>query len=218
MSKLGGPSPCLPNLTSSQSLNAELVASSMDFSVSAASSFHSQHNCSDTHRPEATSNHASNEDNKVGINECSEAKTSTMNNSKVVAADNLVSNCFGKSEALGQGVGCCNADGSLLPAKSSGNAEFSSSERVRENRHEEAESFKEDFPPTPSDHQSILVSLSTRCVWKGTVCERAHLLRIKYYGSFDKPLGRFLRDHLFDHVISLSLSLSPLPHKNTLKY
>ena len=59
---------------------------------------------------------------------------------------------------------------------------------------------KEEFPPSPSDHQSILVSLSTRCVWKGTVCERANLLRIKYYGSFDKPLGRFLRDTLFDQV------------------
>ncbi|KAJ6847495.1 1-phosphatidylinositol-3-phosphate 5-kinase FAB1B-like isoform X1 [Iris pallida] len=56
---------------------------------------------------------------------------------------------------------------------------------------------KEDFTP-PSDHQSILVSSSSRCVRKGTVCDRAHLLRIKYYGSFDKPLGRFLRDHLFD--------------------
>ncbi|KAG0550795.1 hypothetical protein BDA96_01G368200 [Sorghum bicolor] len=50
----------------------------------------------------------------------------------------------------------------------------------------------------PSDHQSILVSLSTRCVWKGTICERSQLLRIKYYGNFDKPLGRFLRDYLFD--------------------
>ncbi|XP_010937259.1 1-phosphatidylinositol-3-phosphate 5-kinase FAB1B [Elaeis guineensis] len=59
-------------------------------------------------------------------------------------------------------------------------------------------SIKEEFPPSPSDHQSILVSLSTRCVWKGTVCERSHLFRIKYYGNFDKPLGRYLRDHLFD--------------------
>lgn len=59
---------------------------------------------------------------------------------------------------------------------------------------------KEEFPPTPSDHQSILVSLSSRCVWKGTVCERSHLFRIKYYGNFDKPLGRFLRDNLFDQV------------------
>lgn len=64
----------------------------------------------------------------------------------------------------------------------------------------ETQSQKEEFPPSPSDHQSILVSLSSRSVWKGTVCERSHLFRIKYYGSFDKPLGRFLRDHLFDQV------------------
>ncbi|XP_023734743.1 1-phosphatidylinositol-3-phosphate 5-kinase FAB1B [Lactuca sativa] len=66
------------------------------------------------------------------------------------------------------------------------------------NGKEESVSSKEEFPPTPSDHQSILVSLSSRCVWKGTVCERSHLFRIKYYGNFDKPLGRFLRDNLFD--------------------
>ncbi|XP_074589032.1 1-phosphatidylinositol-3-phosphate 5-kinase FAB1B-like [Curcuma longa] len=58
--------------------------------------------------------------------------------------------------------------------------------------------LKEEFALSPSDHQSILVSLSTRCVWKGTVCEPSQLFRIKYYGNFDKPLGRFLRDHLFD--------------------
>lgn len=72
---------------------------------------------------------------------------------------------------------------------------------------EEQPALKEEFPPSPSDHQSILVSLSSRCVWKGTICERSHLFRIKYYGSFDKPLGRFLRDHLFDQVTLLSLSL-----------
>lgn len=63
---------------------------------------------------------------------------------------------------------------------------------------------QEDFPPSTSDHQSILVFLSTRCVWKGTVCERSHLVRIKYYGSSDKPLGRFLRDQLFDQVTVLA--------------
>ncbi|KAK8921877.1 1-phosphatidylinositol-3-phosphate 5-kinase FAB1B [Platanthera zijinensis] len=63
---------------------------------------------------------------------------------------------------------------------------------------QESTQTKEEFSPSPSDHQSILVSLSSRCVWKGTVCERSHVFRIKYYGSFDKPLGRFLRDHLFD--------------------
>ncbi|GKU90189.1 hypothetical protein SLEP1_g4219 [Rubroshorea leprosula] len=49
-------------------------------------------------------------------------------------------------------------------------------------------------------HQSILVSFSSRCVVKGTVCERSRLLRIKFYGCFDKPLGRYLRDYLFDQT------------------
>ncbi|KHG15460.1 1-phosphatidylinositol-3-phosphate 5-kinase FAB1 [Gossypium arboreum] len=66
------------------------------------------------------------------------------------------------------------------------------------NQSEVSKPLNEAFPSAPSDNQSILVSLSSRCVRKGTVCERSHLFRIKYYGSFDKPLGRFLRDHLFD--------------------
>ncbi|KAE8669748.1 1-phosphatidylinositol-3-phosphate 5-kinase FAB1B [Hibiscus syriacus] len=66
------------------------------------------------------------------------------------------------------------------------------------NHSEVSKPLKEVFPSAPSDNQSILVSLSSRCVRKGTVCERSHLFRIKYYGSFDKPLGRFLRDRLFD--------------------
>ncbi|KVH97638.1 Chaperonin Cpn60/TCP-1 [Cynara cardunculus var. scolymus] len=42
------------------------------------------------------------------------------------------------------------------------------------------------------NNQSILVSFSSRCVLNGTVCERSRLLRIKFYGCFDKPLGRRL--------------------------
>ncbi|KAK9131544.1 hypothetical protein Sjap_012031 [Stephania japonica] len=76
--------------------------------------------------------------------------------------------------------------------------ELSSIHHDGSNNQEELGSSKEEFPPSPSDHQSILVSLSTRCVWKGTVCERAHLLRIKYYVNFDKSLGDFLRYQLFD--------------------
>lgn len=67
----------------------------------------------------------------------------------------------------------------------------------QENSHgHDVTSNREDV--VPSDHQSILVSLSIRCVWKRSICERAHLLRIKYYGNADKPLGRFLRDQLFE--------------------
>ncbi|XP_026438658.1 1-phosphatidylinositol-3-phosphate 5-kinase FAB1B-like isoform X2 [Papaver somniferum] len=77
-------------------------------------------------------------------------------------------------------------------------ATFKSTSFQQDRNHlDEPGSSKEEFPPSPSDHRSILVSLSIRSVWKGTVCERAHLLRMKYYGSFDKTLGRFLRDDLF---------------------
>eukprot|EP00252_Welwitschia_mirabilis_P006933 TRINITY_DN1789_c0_g1_i11.p1 TRINITY_DN1789_c0_g1~~TRINITY_DN1789_c0_g1_i11.p1 ORF type:complete len:1967 (+),score=353.98 TRINITY_DN1789_c0_g1_i11:165-6065(+) len=71
------------------------------------------------------------------------------------------------------------------------------------------ETAQEEFPASPSDQQSILVILSTRSLWKGTVCERARLLRIKYYGNFDKPLGRFLRDDLFDQSYRCSFCDSP---------
>ncbi|KAG6494604.1 hypothetical protein ZIOFF_042364 [Zingiber officinale] len=50
------------------------------------------------------------------------------------------------------------------------------------------------------NHHSILVSLSSTCIKKSRVCERFHLFRIKFYGSFDKPLGRYLRDDLFDET------------------
>ncbi|KAE9593610.1 hypothetical protein Lal_00036326 [Lupinus albus] len=96
-----------------------------------------------------------------------------------------------------------NGDSKISTNQISG-SEFLSKEGVQNQTenpgivNEEKNPLKEEFPPSPSDQQSILVSLSSRCVWKGTVCERSHLFRIKYYGSFDKPLGRFLRDNLFD--------------------
>lgn len=46
--------------------------------------------------------------------------------------------------------------------------------------------------------RSILVSFSSHCVSKGALCERSRLLRIRFYGSFDKPLGKYLHDDLFD--------------------
>ncbi|KAL8229976.1 hypothetical protein R6Q57_014876 [Mikania cordata] len=52
------------------------------------------------------------------------------------------------------------------------------------------------------NNQSILVSFSSRCVLNGNVCERSRLLRIKFYGCFDKPLGRYLQDDLFDQTSS----------------
>ncbi|GAV82574.1 Cpn60_TCP1 domain-containing protein/PIP5K domain-containing protein [Cephalotus follicularis] len=72
--------------------------------------------------------------------------------------------------------------------------EFTKSEKVFEDE------VSSEYFSAADTHQSILVSFSSRCVLKGTVCERSRLLRIKFYGCFDKPLGRYLRDDLFDQT------------------
>ncbi|KAL8040153.1 hypothetical protein ABFS82_10G077200 [Erythranthe guttata] len=112
---------------------------------------------------------------------------------EVEGNNKLDQNQFFESEASGQGF-------SLSPGGDKLPSNLDSSELVPLEQHntDHLLELNEEFPPSPSDHLSILISLSTRCVWKGSVCERAQLFRIKYYGSLDKPLGRYLRDHLFD--------------------
>ncbi|GJN03572.1 hypothetical protein PR202_ga21028 [Eleusine coracana subsp. coracana] len=66
--------------------------------------------------------------------------------------------------------------------------------------HDDKNEFSGEYFPGTDNHQSILVSLSSTCVPKGLVCERSQLFRIKFYGSFDKPLGRYLREDLFNQV------------------
>ncbi|KAG0585739.1 hypothetical protein M758_2G033500 [Ceratodon purpureus] len=56
--------------------------------------------------------------------------------------------------------------------------------------------FTEEFPQSSPDHQSIVVSTSSRTMSKGNVCEKPQLKRIKYYGPSDKPMGMFLREFL----------------------
>ncbi|KAF5777306.1 putative 1-phosphatidylinositol-3-phosphate 5-kinase [Helianthus annuus] len=58
----------------------------------------------------------------------------------------------------------------------------------------------DEYYSAADNHQSILVSFSSHCVLNGTVCERSRLLRIKFYGLFDKPLGRYLQDDLFNQT------------------
>lgn len=159
----------------------------------------------DSYHKELSSIYASedNKDNKnVSSKESCADKTATAG--EALVHDSLISNSCSTAEAFGHGDGISHADGVALASNLRETAQHLSIKYHTDNQNEEVGSSKEEFPPSPSDHQSILVSLSTRCVWKGTVCERAHLFRIKYYGSFDKPLGRFLRDHLFDHVFITS--------------
>jgi 1-phosphatidylinositol-3-phosphate 5-kinase len=67
--------------------------------------------------------------------------------------------------------------------------------------------FSGEYMPTADNHQGILVSLSSTCIPKSIVCERPRLFRIKFYGSFDKPLGRYLLEDLFDQVFLILICI-----------
>ncbi|KNA12894.1 hypothetical protein SOVF_121310 [Spinacia oleracea] len=50
------------------------------------------------------------------------------------------------------------------------------------------------------DSESILVLKTSRNALKGTICEQSHFSHIKFYRNFDAPLGKFLRDNLFNQA------------------
>ncbi|AQK51227.1 Putative 1-phosphatidylinositol-4-phosphate 5-kinase/ zinc ion binding family [Zea mays] len=54
------------------------------------------------------------------------------------------------------------------------------------------------------DSHSILILMSSQCPEKQVICEQSHLTRIKYYGSFDVSLGRYLQDILQNQKLSCS--------------
>lgn len=145
--------------------------------------------------------YASVENKNMDLKESSDGKPSVANNDPFIVGDCHPDNCFALPEAVKHSFEVNDSPSESNVVVENQNT-FPLQQDVK-NVLEEQNSLKEEFPASPSDHQSILVSLSSRCVWKGTVCERSHLFRIKYYGNFDKPLGRFLRDNLFDQVISL---------------
>ncbi|KAL8459581.1 hypothetical protein ACS0TY_036908 [Phlomoides rotata] len=54
---------------------------------------------------------------------------------------------------------------------------------------------------TVLDSESILVLMSSRNASRGTVCEQSHFSHIKFYRSFDVPLGKFLHDNLLNQKL-----------------
>ncbi|KAK6131113.1 hypothetical protein DH2020_035142 [Rehmannia glutinosa] len=48
------------------------------------------------------------------------------------------------------------------------------------------------------DSESILVLMSSRNASRGTICEQSHFSHIKFYRSFDVPLGKFLHHNLLN--------------------
>ncbi|KAK9989807.1 hypothetical protein SO802_030046 [Lithocarpus litseifolius] len=195
--KLEGTSPTgLSKVLFSRPIDAEPAFCSVESSSSLTSLSSSEQGSSASFYRELSLNYALEEKNRTGPKESFQGQT--VDTRKAIIGDNLVSDSIGASGALQQGVPTSHTHGNALAANNLGSQDLGSLKGDTNNQNEGMGASKEEFPPSTTDHQSILVSLSSRCVWKGTVCERAHLLRIKYYGSFDKPLGRFLRDHLFD--------------------
>ncbi|KAG5141847.1 hypothetical protein JHK82_017542 [Glycine max] len=196
-----GTGPCLSN-GASQSM---ALGSSLNYSTALYSSIVASGNSIPESHHNKLLSCTSRDTNEMNSKQTVVEETSRVDNTLVVGDDPTVEDP-GSSEKLYQGMSADtpqNGDSKISKNQLSGSGSLSPKDVQNhpenlEITNEEPVPEKEEFPPSPSDHQSILVSLSSRCVWKGTVCERSHLFRIKYYGSFDKPLGRFLRDHLFD--------------------
>lgn len=68
--------------------------------------------------------------------------------------------------------------------------------------------ISQEYSSASENNQSILVSLSKSCVSKDTTCEKPHLFRIRFYGNFDKPLGKYLYDYIFDQVTQCTYVLT----------
>lgn len=189
-------SPSLPNgpsLQYTQPISSSINSTDFSFIPS------SKQEVSDSYHSNILPYHAFVE-NKMDSSESLEVRDFATNAGEAFMYNHLSFRGYGSLETMGEG-GVANNGQNYYDATVTnqlGTSEMISLQQDIKNHHGEPGSSKEEFPPSPSDHQSILVSLSSRCVWKGTVCERSHLFRIKYYGNFDKPLGRFLRDHLFD--------------------
>ena len=180
----------LPEEKSSLSEGSNSIRSAQNHVNSLSSSHCLRDTVSDCHREEFCGYPASNEREKVQLSlEASSVCKPSEICTRKVQEDSLNSSCSCNSEAVGKGHCYLHSVEHCLPSNSS----------IFDHLNEVA-FLKGEFSSSASDNQSILVSLMTRCVWKRSVCERAHLFRIKYYGTFDKPLGRFLRDNLFDQV------------------
>ncbi|KAK6118735.1 hypothetical protein DH2020_047540 [Rehmannia glutinosa] len=110
---------------------------------------------------EPSCHHASEDRRLVELGLSSEAKTFETDRGPATG-NSYFSSDFGNSETKSMQINYCDIDAT------SNVSDPSSLQPDQKQMLEEQPASKEDFPPSPSDHQSILVSLSSRCVWKGT--------------------------------------------------
>ncbi|KAL1543912.1 1-phosphatidylinositol-3-phosphate 5-kinase [Salvia divinorum] len=59
------------------------------------------------------------------------------------------------------------------------------------------------------DSESILVLMSSRNASLGSICEHRHFSHIKFYRSFDVPLGKFLQDNLLNQRLQCKVCDEP---------
>ncbi|CAL5081388.1 unnamed protein product [Urochloa decumbens] len=95
---------------------------------------------------------------------------------------------------------CHDSASSTEPCLSENNRSHPSIDNLQSGNIDVKDELSAGYLSGTDNNQSILVSLSSTCIPKSLACERSHLLRIKFYGSFDKPLGRYLREDLFDQA------------------
>ncbi|GAB2291202.1 hypothetical protein Dimus_025460 [Dionaea muscipula] len=60
---------------------------------------------------------------------------------------------------------------------------------------------RKDDISTVLDSESILVLMSRRNAYRGTICEQSHFSHIKFYRNFDVPLGKFLQENLLNQSL-----------------
>lgn len=66
--------------------------------------------------------------------------------------------------------------------------------------YEDQAQFKDDSSTMRAYADSILILMSRRNSFTGSICEQSHFSHIKFYRNFDVPLGIFLRDNLLNQV------------------
>ncbi|KAK4483851.1 hypothetical protein RD792_011060 [Penstemon davidsonii] len=89
------------------------------------------------------------------------------------------------------------------------NLQESSDIRDHGDNDEEQKKHIKDEISTVLNSESILVLMSSRNASRGTICEQRHFSQIKFYRSFDVPLGKFLRDNLLSQRLHCKTCSEP---------
>lgn len=83
---------------------------------------------------------------------------------------------------------------------SSISADFEVSLKTNVDHIKDSDGQSEHCTSTSFDTDGLLIMMSVRNASKGTICEEVHYTRIKFYKDLDVPLGKFLKERLFNQA------------------